>query len=275
MAIVTTDDKHYKEIADELREGAEMVYGLSTKDMRFKPSDMSTALKFTIIDGISNSYDNGIEQGKRAEYDAFWDAFQKNGQRRSYINAFGGEGWTAETLRPTHDIIVVGAMSSIFQYCGFEGDLAQHFEDLGITFDSSGATQAHNLFSYAGKITRIPAIDISKCAAASSALFTNCYELVTIDGLTVAANNAWSGAFTSCRSLVNLTIYGTIGTQGPDLHWSKTLSRASIESVINALSATTSGLAVTFSQTAVNNAFTSDEWSALIATKQNWTISLV
>lgn len=63
------------------------------------------------------------------------------------------------------------------------------------------------------------------------------------------------------------------------------LSKPSITSIINCLSTTTSGLTVTLSKTAVNNAFetsegvadgsTSQEWLNLVATKTNWTISLV
>lgn len=227
----------------------------------------------------------GVEEGKQAEYDAFWDAYQQNGARRAYENAFGGNGWTAQTLKPKFNIVVEGSMASLFQYCAFEGDLAQHFEDLGISFNTSGATSAHNLFGNATKVTRIPAVDISKCAAASTALFTNDYELVTIDELTIASNNSFSGAFTSCRDIVNLKINGTAGLTSIDLHWSKKLSKASIESVIDALSSTTTGLTLTLSIAAVQSAFetsegandgnTSAEWTALVATKTNWTISLV
>jgi hypothetical protein len=66
-----------------------------------------------------------------------------------------------------------------------------------------------------------------------------------------------------------------IGQKNFNVHWSPKLSKASIESIINALSSTTSGLTVTISKTAKEAAFTSAEWSALIATKSNWTISLV
>ena len=52
------------------------------------------------------------------------------------------------------------------------------------------------------------------------------------------------------------------------------LTKASLTSIINGLSAETSGLTVSLSKTAVNNAFTDEEWATLIATKSNWTISL-
>ena len=77
-----------------------------------------------------------------------------------------------------------------------------------------------------------------------------------------------------CIELRNITFSGTIG-KDIDFQKSTKLTKASIESIINALSSTASGVTVTFSQIAVNNAFSTDEWNALIATKPNWTISLV
>jgi hypothetical protein len=90
--------------------------------------------------------------------------------------------------------------------------------------------------------------------------------------------------FYNCTDLTNLTMTGTIKANGMDLHYSTKLSKASIISVINALSDTTNALKVQLSKTAVNNAFetssgvadgsTSEEWTTLIATKANWTIAL-
>jgi hypothetical protein len=65
------------------------------------------------------------------------------------------------------------------------------------------------------------------------------------------------------------TIAGAI-----NLKWSKKLSKASIESVIGCLSDAKTGLTATFSTTAKNNAFTTEEWDALVASKPNWTIAL-
>ena len=83
--------------------------------------------------------------------------------------------------------------------------------------------------------------------------------------------------FTYCSSLTNLTIEGVIGFNGTTIT-SPNLSKASIISVINALSSTTAnGHKLTLSKTAVTNALGSvddAEWSALVATKPNWTISL-
>ena len=89
----------------------------------------------------------------------------------------------------------------------------------------------------------------------------------------VDENTLFTSTFIQCNALENLTIDGTIGQNNFNLKDSTKLSKASIESVIDALSTTTSGLTVTFSKTAVDNAFTADEWAALKATKSNWDIT--
>lgn len=225
-----------------------------------------------------------IEQGIQTERGRFWDEYQQNGKLGNHAGLFAGAGWTAENLKPKYDIIVNGTGANMFYYSGFVGDLAQHFEDLGIRLDTSQMTTAHSFANSAVYITRYPVIDISKCGVANSSLFASNRALVTIDKLVVAANNAWSGTFQACAELVNLTIEGIIGTTGFDVHWSVKLSKASHYSVFTALSSTTSGLTVTFSLVAVNKAFetspgaadgsTSPEWLALVATKPNWTIKL-
>ena len=95
----------------------------------------------------------------------------------------------------------------------------------------------------------------------------------------------FSNMFYSCSALTNLTIAGSINTSGMNLKSATKLSKASITSVVNALSASASGKSITFSKTAIDSAFEtssgaadgspSDEWLNLIATKSNWTISLI
>jgi hypothetical protein len=103
--------------------------------------------------------------------------------------------------------------------------------------------------------------------------------------LLVDENTKHGGGFESLYGLKEVRFNGTIGQNGLNFQWSTKLSKASIESVITALSPNTSGLSVTLSKTAVNAAFetsvgakdgsASAEWATLIATKQNWTINLV
>ena len=108
-------------------------------------------------------------------------------------------------------------------------------------------------------------------------MFNGARNLVTIEKIIIKTDGSqvFNGAFDTCNSLENLTIEGTIGQNGLNLQWSTKLSRASIESIANALSSTTSGLSITLSKTAKEAAFTDTEWADLIATKSNWTINLI
>ena len=115
-------------------------------------------------------------------------------------------------------------------------------------------------------------------------MFNSCSKLTNIPQLDTSNGINFSSMFYNCTDLTNLTMTGTIKANGMELHYSTKLSKASIISVINALSDTTNALKVQLSKTAVNNAFetssgvadgsTSEEWTTLIATKANWTIAL-
>lgn len=201
--------------------------------------------------GGAGSYDEGYAAGQKAEYDAFWDTFQDKGKRKSYYNAFNcvstnGTGWSDTIYNPKYEINCTGDLES-------------------------GATQ---LFYWNTLITdtKVP-INIQGNNVTRS--FYGCVELKRIPSLKVNAQTAWNSSFRSCEKLQDLTIEGTIGQNGFDVSSSTKLSRASIESIMAALSTATNSLTVTLSKTAVNNAFTKDEWEALVSQHANWTISLI
>ena len=89
--------------------------------------------------------------------------------------------------------------------------------------------------------------------------------------------------FTGATALKNITVEGPIAYSISFKDCP--LSKESILSVFNALSDTITGMTLTLKLLAVNTAFetsegaadgsTSEEWNTLIATKSNWTISLV
>lgn len=116
-------------------------------------------------------------------------------------------------------------------------------------------------------------------------MFNGCSKLTTIPQLDTSKGIEFGNMFYGCSALTNLTIAGSINTSEMNLKSATKLSKASITSVVNALSASASGKSITFSKTAIDSAFetssgaadgsTSDEWLNLIATKSNWTISLI
>ena len=182
-----------------------------------------------------------VEAGKKKEYDRFWDIHQNYGKPATdYRYKFWY--WENENYKPKYRIYSTNtSMNYVFQNARIENTL--------VDVDFSGTTTCAYVFGY-------------------------CSRLHTIPKLIVAEQNTFTMAFQACRALVNLTVEGKFGNS-IDLQWSTLLSKASITSVVNALSTTKTGLSLTLSQTAVDNAFTADEWNALAATRPNWTFAFV
>lgn len=215
------------------------------------------------------------EAGKKAEYDAFWDSYQKNGKRTHYAFAFSGQGWNQSNFKPKYDLVVVGDGRYMFAYGALVGlDLTEHLESIGITLDTSQCTNFNNMFNY-GSPKRVPTLDTTSANTLQQISYQS--SVVTFDKIILRndGSQTFNNPFVATSGIVNLNLEGVIGQNGFNIKDCKKLSKASIESIINALSTTTSGLTVTLSQEAVNNAFTAEEWAALIATRTNWTISLV
>lgn len=230
------------------------------------------------VDRAKTDYDEVYAAGKQAEYDAFWDEFQNNGTRTDYAYAFAGRGWGEKSMVPKYDIKPTRA------YCMFRDafsssdgiDMVSLLESAGIEMDFSNSTDNSYLFHYSA-VRRVGVIDISKQQGKATYVFGYCSRLCTIEKLITSETVEYGSIFANAKALENLTIEGVIGKNGFDTSHSVLLSKASIISIINALSTTATGQTATFSQTAVNNAFggsTSAEWLALVATKPNWTIAL-
>lgn len=233
-------------------------------------------------ENVPKVYDSGhkvgFEEGKQAEYDAFWDNYQQNGNRTDYRYAFSYKGWNNETFKPKYPIIAKGAAAYMFDSCGLTDF---DFVENGIVLDTSEATSLTYLFRGCGGIKRVGEINGTGCKDLNRLFYFVGIE--TIDKLVVNENVAYDNTFDGANMLVNITISGVIGKNG-FLAVSKVLSKASIESIINALSTTTSGLTVTLSKVAVNNAFginvddastypEGSEYYNLRNSKPNWTIS--
>lgn len=242
----------------------------------------------TIADKITRAkadYDAVYEAGKKAQYDAFWDNFQSYGNRKDYKLAFSREGWNDETFKPKYNMRVTSA-TQMFEMSRIV-NLTKALKDNGVVLDTSKSTNVSNMFYYSQHIKQIPVIDVTNCSSNVIGLFGTCRALETVEKLILKNDGSTviDRCFVNANSLRNIIIEGVIGQNGFDVQQSTKLSKASLTSIINALSATTSGLTVTLSKTAVNKAFetsagagdgsTSAEWQILIAPKSNWTISLI
>ena len=198
-----------------------------------------------------------FDAGRKAGNDAFWDAYQQNGNRTEYNYAFANYLWTKETFRPKYNIAPTVA-HYMFQFNAIGGDLVAILDNLEITLDFSKTTGMTNLFA-GSKFTRIGEIDTRSISLLNSC-FANANLLETIDKLKVREALRYSTTFNGCTALKNLTIDGTIAQNGFDVSSCTKLSKASILSILNALSTTIGGCAVTFSKNAVDVAFADDKY---------------
>jgi hypothetical protein len=230
--------------------------------------------------GKADGVTEGIEQGKQAEYDAFWDIYQDYGNRRHYSHAFAGLGWRDTSFKPKYDIFVSNAYM-MFADSNIK-DLKSALENCCVVLDTSQCINFQYMFMNS-RVEKIGVIDTrghNKLVSTFGAAYIVFIEKIVLrdDGSQTFSD------FITTPALVDVVIEGVIGQNGFSVSICTKLSRASITSVINALSTTTTGLAVTFSLVAVNKAFetaegandgsTSAEWLALVATRSNWTIAL-
>lgn len=184
MSIVTTDDKHYKNIADTIREktGTENSYA---------PEEMST--------GVNEVYTKGKADGDRS----LWDIITNNNTRTNYTYGFfRWEG--AEYLRPPYKIIVMGASPQMFAYSSKIKAIEKNY------FDLSGVTGASSIFRNCFELEKIedcglPALNNH------DADYINCYELHTIERIRSTKVTTYLNSFNSCNKLVNVEFNGEIG----------------------------------------------------------------
>lgn len=223
------------------------------------------------LDDMADGVGSVFEAGKQAQYDAFWDSYQENGARTNYY--FGFYYWTDACFRPKYNItaktLELGFRESKIT------DLKQSLLDAGveILFTDNCETFALYQAFLNSKLTHIPALVSSRITNAANC-FSGCQNLVSIDNIALNDNCIYDSAFNNCTALEEVR-FGSAISKGLNMSACKNLSKLSIASVINALSSATSGLTVYFSIAAKEAAFTAEEWSALVATKPNWTISLV
>lgn len=222
MAIVMTDDKHYTNIAETIREKT----GLETK---YTPEELPA--------GVSEVY----EAGKKAEYDFFWDNYQTNGTRTSYNYAF--REWQPSFFKPKYNIVPTTAIGIFYAMFNKETDgasLKEALNNANIVLDTSNANNLSSLFSYSG-VTDVPAIN-TVSAPKLDRIFEGSRQLKTIDKLVLRADGSQTfvDVFINCTALQNLVIEGVIGNNGFSVQWSTKLTHDSLVSIINALQDKTS-----------------------------------
>lgn len=219
----------------------------------------------------SVSYPRGFEDGKKAESRDKWD---KQMSLSGFTYRFAGACWNDETFTPYTDIVSGTAnIIGLFTYSGIT-NLKGIMDKYGVSFDLTRSMNATNLFNQS-KVTHIPKLSLNSCTILTSG-FRDCPALVSIDELSIPKVTNASNAFLGCTSLQEIRISGEIKVS-LDIHWSP-LSKESVESIVRALSTTSSGLTVTFNNTQMDNINGGSNWwvgQYEKATAKGWNVTLM
>ena len=233
---------------------------------------MSIAEKLqTIAENEQRVYEagktEGIEEGKQAEYDAFWDLYQNKGNVGYLVYLFAGRGWNDITFKPKYDIKPTTGASGIFRQCRIT-NLRASLLSCGVTLDLSKCTGGIDYaFAYNELLTVLPKLDFSSTSKLTGTC-SGSAKLVEVEEMVVHEKLQYSSPFSGCTALEHLIVTGTIGQNGFDVS-ACPLDHDSLMSIINALKSGVSSLTVTLGST--NLAKLTDAEKA-IATQKGWTL---
>ena len=155
----------------------------------------------------------GISGGGDGFYDTFWDAYQSNGARTEYGQAFGGVGWTNTAFKPKYDMTPTSGYM-MFRGSKISGDLPAILSDLGVSLNTSNTTDALYMFSNT-QFTHLGVLDFSQSTTSMAYYFQGSSQLITIDELhlnptlTASKNNyIFSGCKKFYRKRFNSKLQG-------------------------------------------------------------------
>ncbi len=234
----------------------------------------------TIAENEQRVYNAGILNGREKEYNSFWDMYQLNGSRTIYRYAFSE--WDDTQYKPKYKVQPTYA-EHMFRKSSLIGTI--YTDEL----DFSKCRNMCGCFAESKKLHYLKIIDARNTTVKNGGsdgmyrIFHNCYNLASIDMFYPSKEFNFDDTFTNCTNLREIRFGSEISVNGLDLSTSTLLSKASIESIINSLSSTKSGLTVKFSKIAVQNAFGitditnsstwTNEYKTLRNSRRNWVIA--
>lgn len=243
----------------------------------------------TIAENQQKVFDAGYEKGKSEVgynwYDTFWDAYQQNGERKDYMQAFRGVGWRGTTFKPKYNMTVTSG--NYFLYAaGIASDPIDliALEESGLIIDFSKCISGlEAAFSQSNSLKTVGTVDLSSFKGKLNSTYSTSRNLQKIKLMKVTEGlTTYQTVFNNCTSLTEIEFDGVIAASIDFA--SSPLNKKSIISIIEHLSGTASGQTLTLKKTAVNNAFginvddestypEGSEYYSLRHSKDNWSFN--
>ncbi len=238
---------------------------------------------------IAQNEQKVYEKAKNSQNDMFWKAITNNGTRTDYNSAFIKGNWNKNNFLPTYNIVPKHANQMFYQLEPGSEELQIDMEELerkqGIKFDFSQCVSFDRIFA-GGLFSSINVLDMSSSTGNPSYVFYGAYtsrRLRRINRLIFSQNTTPHSTWFGYSDITHIGFEGVLAKNGLNVA-PCALDKESITKLIGILSPDTSGLTVTLSKKAINNAFGIDiddettypegsEYYILRNTKQNWTFN--
>lgn len=202
----------------------------------------------TIAENEQKVYDNGVADGKRAEYDMFWDSFQRNGNRTDYVQAF--KRWENEYIRPKYKVvpksetITDGTTPDVSRYyelitgCPNLKKIEKEYFDLSQYHNENGYAESSsygNYYTFSNNPNLEEIEDVGMQPYAYYNTFRWCKKLHTIEVIRSNENTTFNSAFLhDTPNLQNIRIEGVI-PKNFSVQYSPLLSPTSLKSIVKHL----------------------------------------
>jgi hypothetical protein len=199
----------------------------------------------------TEAYNQGIEAGKIAQKEDFWDKFTtaynsagKPIPRVNYNNAFSY--WNGDAFYPAKNLNP-NSLYTAFSYFNEYGtplDLKQRLIDCGVTLNTQNVTSAQSCFTGA-YISVLPTMDFGKCTNFVAAFASPSIETIEKIILKSDGTQTFVATFNDCRKLKEIRFEGVIGTS-ISFAQSPLLSADSVADIIAHLGTVTTEQTITF-----------------------------
>lgn len=199
------------------------------------------------------AYEQGVEAGKQAEYDRFWNTYQNNGNRDHYVYAFSWIGWNDDCYNPKYPIIG-GATKFGLQQVFVQNNLITDTKvDL---IDQKGNIQ--ELVAHCTQLVKIPLLQLEAPVTNTKNAFVRCAKLTDITIKCVG-----DGCIATSISFAESPLL-TTGAEGETTN--------SVQSIIDALMTITDGVARTLTLHADVRAKLTSEQVNTIKNVKGWSL---
>ncbi len=162
------------------------------------------------------AYQQGVVDGKQAEYDAFWDAYQENGNRADYKYAFA-YGWNDDSYNPKYPI-------QVSDYASTNGI----YRNTKITNTKVPlvflCAPDYTVFANANLLETIVSID----ASLGTTFWANGFGLVSLKNLTIVGGIYANANFQNCSLLTHDSLMSIINALGNNCAYTLTLGSTNI-----------------------------------------------